>query len=39
MIDAWRERIILPTRTFGAESIVPRDAGGSDDVEFDIAAR
>lgn len=39
VIDAWRERIILPTRTFGAELIVPRDAGGSDDVEFDIAAR
>lgn len=39
VIDAWRERIILPPRTFGAELRVPRDAGGSDDVEFDIPAR
>jgi hypothetical protein len=39
VIDAWRERIILPTRTFGAELSVPRDAGGGDDVDFDIAAR
>ncbi len=39
VVDAWRERIILPARTFGAELIVPRDAGGGDDVEFEIAAR
>jgi len=39
VIDAWRERILLPVRTFGAELSVPRDAGGDDDVEFDIAAR
>jgi len=38
-IDTWRERVILPSRTFGAAQMVPRDAGGSDDVEFDIAAR
>ena len=39
VVDAWRERIMLPSRTFGAAQMVPRDAGGSDDVEFDIAAR
>lgn len=39
VVDAWRERILLPNRTFGAEVPLPRDAGGSDDVEFNIAAR
>lgn len=39
VVDVWRERIILPGRTFGSELVVPRDAGGGDDVEFDIAAR
>lgn len=38
-VDAWLERIILPMRTFGPQLVVPRDAGGGDDVEFDIAAR
>lgn len=39
IVYAWRERILLPPRTFGADLILPRDAGGNDDVEFDIAAR
>jgi hypothetical protein len=39
IVDAWRERILLPSRTFGADQVLPRDAGGNDDVEFDIAAR
>lgn len=39
VVDAWQERILLPPRTFGAEQGLPRDAGGNDDVDFDIAAR
>lgn len=39
VVDAWRERILLPARTFGADLRVPEDAGGGDDVDFDIAAR
>ena len=35
---AWRERIILEPRTFGASLPLPRDADGGDDVAFDIAA-
>lgn len=38
IVGAWRERIILPSRSFGADQMLPRDAGGNDDVEFDIAA-
>jgi hypothetical protein len=34
-----RERILLPPRRFGAPEVLPRDAGGSDEVEFDIASR
>jgi hypothetical protein len=39
VVDAWRERILLPARAFGADQILPRDEGGNDDVDFDIAAR
>lgn len=39
LVVGWRERILLPPRTFGAEEVLPRDAGDDDDVEFDIAAR
>lgn len=38
-IDSWLERIILPTRTFGADLALPNDAGGDDGVDFTIAAR
>lgn len=38
VVQTWHERIILPTRHYGAESLVPLDAGGSDDVDFDVAA-
>jgi hypothetical protein len=39
VVDAWRERILLPTRTFGADQMLPQIEGGNDDVDFDIAAR
>ena len=39
IVEAWRERIILPARTFGATQRVPLDAGDGDDVDFDISAR
>ena len=39
VVDSWLERIILTPRSFGAEVDLPADAGGSDDVDFDIAAR
>ena len=39
VIGGWRERILLPPRSFGAELKKPLDAGGDDGVEFDIAAR
>lgn len=39
VVDRWHERIVLPDRTFESKLVVPRDAGGGDDVEFDIAAR
>lgn len=39
VVDSWRERILLTPRSFGAEIPLPEDAGGSDDVDFDIAAR
>jgi hypothetical protein len=41
VVDAWRERILLPSRQFGAEQeILPRDAGDNDDgIDFSIAAR
>jgi len=35
-VRAWAERIILQTRTFDDATILPIDAGGSDDVDFDI---
>ncbi len=38
VVDSWLERIILTPRSFGAEVPLPEDAGGSDDVDFDIAA-
>lgn len=37
-VTGWRERLLLPARTFGAEVRTPDDAGGDDDVDFDIAA-
>lgn len=39
IVDAWRERILLPARAFGAEVALPSDAGGDDGVEFNIAVR
>ena len=39
IIGGWRERILLPPRSFGADLKKPLDAGGDDGVEFDIAAR
>lgn len=39
IVGGWRERILLPSRSFGPEQIIPLDAGGDDGVEFDIAAR
>ncbi|MGW2092070.1 hypothetical protein [Promicromonospora sukumoe] len=38
VVSTWIERIILPTRDFGAESVMPLDAGGNDDVDFVVAA-
>lgn len=38
VVRAWVERVILPTRNYGADEIVPLDAGGPDDVDFDVAA-
>lgn len=39
IVGGWRERILLPPRTFGAAERLPQDAGGDDGVDFDIAAR
>jgi hypothetical protein len=39
IVSGWRERILLPPRAFGAVERLPRDAGGDDGVDFDIAAR
>lgn len=39
VVEDWDERIILEPRTFGAPLSLPRDAGGGDDVEFEIVSR
>ncbi|SNS54063.1 hypothetical protein SAMN06309944_0712 [Micrococcales bacterium KH10] len=38
VVGAWTERILLPGRNYGADKVVPLDASGDDDVDFDIAA-
>lgn len=38
-VEKWAERILLEPRSFDAARPLPRDAGGGDDVEFDLAAR
>ncbi len=38
VVTSWRERILLPPRTFGAIERIPADAGGGDEVDFDVAA-
>ncbi len=39
VVVGWKERILLPPRTYDAYQVIPRDAGGDDDsFDFPVAA-